>query len=170
MRITQTILVLLLLTSCVSAKRNIKTDTEAQSNVRVDRAETVNTISASTATLDVNNDLHISELKNVSGAYTKWSAPDSTGKQYPVETGSFESNKKAETSDKTKTREQQNNAEISISEASDKSDYKSEARTKIKEKTTTETEAPTGVSWGMIILTMGLLFLLYLLLKKYKIL
>ena len=168
MRITQTILVLLLLTSCVSAKRNVKTDTEEQSNVRVDRAETLNTISAATATLDVNNDLHISELKNVSGTYTKWSVPDSTGKQYPVETGSFESNRKAETIDKTKTREQQNNAEISTSEASDKSDYKSEARTKTNEKTTTETEAPTAVSAGIIILIVGLLFLLYLVLKKYK--
>lgn len=170
MRITQTILVLLLLTSCVSAKRNVKTDTEEQSNVRVDRAETLNTISAATATLDVNNDLHINELTSITGTYTKWSVPDADGKQYPVETGSFESNKKAETSDKTKTREQQNSTEISASEVSDKSDYKSEARTKIKEKTTTETEATAGVSVGIIILIVGLLFLLYLLLKKYRIL
>ncbi|MEI8087095.1 MAG: hypothetical protein WCG93_12875, partial [Paludibacter sp.] len=51
----------------------------------------------------------------------------------------------------------------------DNSDFKSDVKAKAEDEKTNETETPGIVSWSVILLVLGLLGLVYLVLKRFKV-
>lgn len=162
-------MLLLLVVGCKTVKTTNKSDIDQRNITEVDRSEVSKLTSTGTTVLDVQNNIRMDELFDFSGTYTKWSKPDSTGKQYPEEMGNFKGSKQKITDDKTATKSETENTEVNNITTEEKRNAIMGVKQKTNEKTNTETKVPAGVSWGMIILTMGLLFLLYLVLKRYGI-
>ena len=155
--------------SCKTTKQATKTDVKSHETAALDIRETASTIAAGTATLNVDSKVNINEDMIETGTRTKWSAPDAAGKQFPVETESYTKGKKSNTQAATTAKKDEKLAVENRQTRVDKSDYKSDVHEKIKENKKTELKAPTGVSWGIVILTAGLLVLLFLILKSYKV-
>ena len=158
-----------LLFSCKTTKTATKTDVKAHETVALDVRETASAIDVKTATLNVDSKVNINEDMIETGTRTKWSAPDAAGKQFPTETENYTKGKKSNTKAETTAKAQEDKTVENRLSRTDKSDYKSEKNEKIKENKKTELKAPTGVSWGIVILTAGLLVLLFLILKSYKV-
>ena len=98
-----------------------------------------------------------------------WSEPDSVGNQHPVRTTgkvrTSQKNTSAETS-AGKT-ESANNVEKSTKE--DKSTENSETDIKTVEKTEVKKSTPAWVIWVAVISSLGAIVLIYLILKRFKI-
>lgn len=112
----------------------------------------------------------VEETVDETTTIVEFSPLDSTGRQYTIKSTTI--TKTARRNEKKDISYKQNEntaAGINISN-SEKIQTKSDSTKKENTNIKTESKAPAGVSWGMIILTVGLLVLVYLVLKKYKIL
>lgn len=161
------LLCVILLIGCKTAKNSTKSDTKQNSNVQLNQSSDFSSITSGSAVLDIQSNVKTDELTNFSGSYTKWSKPDSTGKQHPEITGTYTGSKQSKTNDQTKTNLKQDNSETKELTTAEKINAIMGVQTKTQEKTTSESKAPIGVSWGIVILTVGLLVLLYFVLKRF---
>lgn len=134
-------------------------------------------ISTTTATTDVKKSASILIDSNFTNEITEWetniktfSAPDSLGKQHTTS----ETNTKGSTKKTKQNNMKQAHADSSVVTSKtniiDKSKVKANAKTKAKGNKEEEIKSPAWVSIGVIVGIVGLLFLVYLILKRLKIL
>jgi cobalamin biosynthesis Mg chelatase CobN len=148
--------------TAIKQTTNTETTTTRQSDAKGNEQTASITQQADNSKVDVTVD----ETTTI----VEFSQPDSTGRQYPIKSTTV--TKTARRNEKKDISYQQNEntaSGINISN-SEKNKTKSDNTKKENTNTKTESKAPSGVSWGMIILTVGLLVLVYWILKKYKIL
>ena len=124
-----------------------------------------------TATLTQQTDnSKVNEMMDEITTTVEYSRPDSTGRQYPLKATTIKrTTGRNEKKDISYQQNETTASDINISNI-EKIQTKSDGTKKENTNTKTESKAPSGVSWGMIILTVGLLVLVYLVLKQYKIL
>jgi cobalamin biosynthesis Mg chelatase CobN len=112
----------------------------------------------------------VEETVDEATTIVEYSPPDSSGRQYTIKSTTITKTARRNEKKDISYKQNENTASgINISN-SEKNKTKSDSTKKENTNIKTESKAPAGVSWGMIILTVGLLVLVYLVLKKYKIL
>jgi len=143
-------------------KTNIeqKSDIKETSSVRTDNRTVEKLTELTELSLDVSEKIVI----------VKWSAPDSSGRQFPLETTNISRHGTA--GKKTTMEKEQEQKEITEREESkeDKSTVNAESEIETVEKAKTKPAMPAWVTWTAVILSAGIILLIYLILKRYRIL
>jgi len=148
--------------TAISRTTNTETATVRKSDAAGNKQTAVVTQQADNSKVD--------ETTGETTAIVEFSQPDSTGRQYPLKSITVTRTvRRSENKDINYKQSENTNAGITISN-SEKLQTKTDSTKKENNNIKTESKAPSGVSWGMVILTVGLLVLVYLVLKKYKIL
>lgn len=166
------LLLSLLLLSCSSCKMHSlfsKRSEKAVVEMKTDIVETSHVETVVQATEKIAEQTEIQEDFTETTTTVKWSEPDSSGRQFPIETT-------------TKIRTSTTNKKVGgtvyktavatsevVERKEDKSTEKSTTDIKITEKTKTKPVTPAWITWGTVILSLGLLVLVYLILKRYRI-
>jgi len=148
--------------TAISRTANTETATVLKSDAAGNQQTAVVTQQADNSKVD--------ETTGETTAIVEFSPPDSTGRQYPIKSITVTRTvRRSENKDINYKQNENTNAGITISN-SEKLQTKTDSTKKENNNIKTESKAPSGVSWGMAILTVGLLVLVYLVLKKYKML
>ena len=161
-------LMVLLAFGCKSTKQTVDTSTKTETNIQNDVKQS-GSVDATVKQSESNTDKSVEQSASVEESNTiKWSTPDSTGQQYPIETTNTK---------KTTGRVNQNDlstkkgTDLDLS-ASGKSEDKSKLDNKARddtEATLTETdETHKWTIWGIVtgVLVAGVLA--YLVLRRYR--
>ena len=151
-------LLLVCFVGCKTTKYNTKTFYTERKEVVTDIRDEKKEKTVTTAEIELKEDVYIEEI------ITRFSLPDSTGKQYIVETVN-------RSIGKTKT---ENTNIISESSKNAVMELKTVEKTDIKEvktdKTVVKTKAPAFVTFAVIGIVCALIIALFIFLKKYRIL
>ncbi|MBN1987833.1 MAG: hypothetical protein JW783_00365 [Bacteroidales bacterium] len=147
----------------VTTKEDVKSN-EVESALSTSNASTRSSLSVSASVIDLSvfTDSTEREVEVV-----KWSAPDSSGKQYPVETTRI--------TEKVRQKKQNNTAATNSVNSQQKDTLAAAAATSrnaSSERQTTNDERREGrstawITWGAVILSLGAVFLLYLVLARF---
>jgi hypothetical protein len=136
-----------------------KTDVKETSSVKTD-VQTVERLNERTElSVDVTEEITI----------VKWSVPDSSGHQFVVETTNI--NRRSVTdkkSDLDVEKEQKEIIEIK-EDKEDKSTINAKTEIKTVEKSKTKPATPAWITWAAVILSAGIIVLIYFVLKRYRI-
>lgn len=169
-RIILMIILLPLMWGCKSTKTATKTAIRTNDVVNVDTKTAVNSEQRAVSNTQIADKGTVIETTDETTTTTQFSAPDSTGKQYPMSvTTTNKTTRRGENKDVKKTESEKvtTGSEMTITE---KMDAVMGTKTEIKDKKQEVQKSPSWVSWSVIALLAGLSFLVYLVLKKYRIL
>lgn len=167
-KILPIIFLLLLFAGCKTTKYNVKETAKTSLELQTDTKEDIK-ILEETKVSDKITQL-VDELTTIVERITttKLSAPDSTGYQYPTEVTNLEreySKGKTVKSEMNNTTEQTTNINA---QKTDNSVLTGKSEVEKVDKTTVKKTTPAWVVVSVVVFGFGLLFLLYLLLKRYK--
>ena len=157
----------ILFAGCKTVKETTKTAVTAKTELNADvKTAAENTQVAEIKTVATDKGVTASNT-TIKTTATEFSAPDALGKQHPTKQTVTEltTNTKKESDAKINTEAKAENE--SKAKTVDNSDFKSDSATKAEVKKETKTETPGFVSWSIIILVVGLLGLVYCVLKRY---
>lgn len=168
-RIVFFLIVGLILTACKTTKQATtlsETKTEQQNNIteNIQEETKINT--------ELNTQLTVSDSETVveNIVVFEFSQPDSVGKQYIVKTTTINRNKIIQNRLSTIDNSKQTTEAKKNEQKTDNTSIKTNENTKKQTTTVTKTKTPGWVYPVSILIALGLLFLIYLLLKRYKIL
>lgn len=160
----------LTLAACKTVRTANKTDTRTDVELKKDVVQTANLTAANLTTTNVTDKSTLTENVEEVTTTTLFSVPDSvTGAQFPLQVTTTKrvinkGNNKNVSSDTSAT-----NEVIINTQTVDKSDSKSETRTRTEDKKITEVKTPAWLSLGVFVLIAALFALSYLVLKRYGI-
>ena len=153
--------------SCKTVKETTKTavtaKTELNANVKT-AAENKQAAETKTVATDKGVTATNTTIKTTA---TEFSAPDALGKQHPTRQTVTELTTNTKKVGDTKISTEAKAENESKAKTVDKSDFKSDSTAVSTGKKETKTETPGFVSWSIIILIVGLLGLIYYVLKRY---
>lgn len=159
----------ILITGCKVSKE-ASTVSEVKTEIKTDVSEVANSESKTNTAVNTIVSYNDSEVVAEDIIITEFSQPDTAGKQYVIKTTKIQRSKtKQNKLFKTDTKQQIIDALKSESKT-DKSTQKINENTTKESKTITNTKTPGWVYPVSILIVLGLLILVYMLLKRYKIL
>jgi cobalamin biosynthesis Mg chelatase CobN len=161
------ILLCLLLVSCVTHKSALKETATLATTQHNDMSQQTTKTESATSTLVVSDFSIVRDTTLTTLTTTKFSKPDSVGKQYPVEEtkavtknwSKKENNIKAQATAKADQHEQ--------TKKSDKSDYKSDGKETAQQTDETKTTTPLWLKGVVVVLSIALLFGVYVVLRRF---
>jgi hypothetical protein len=162
------VFVFLFFTCCKTTKTKAQTKEELSSNVKINTSAVIAEDKKESGTLNITDYHSLTKDEIISLTSTIWSAPDSLGGQYPLQTiNAVRSSKTVSGSESAvgaeQTRESAKNADL-ITHSVEESDFKSETKTDIKK----EPNTTRAVNIAIVLVVLGLLVAVFLILKRFK--
>ena len=161
------LIVVLLAGSCKVTHRSIKENTGKETVVHNDVTQTSQTTDKTIAAENVTNKSTTADSVVTNTIDVIWSKPDSTGKQYPEKTTYRNETRTNKTKADVATNKQTKANVTSRAENTDNSSTKNKEASNKEETTITKATTPTWLIIGSAILSLGLLVLLYFVLRRF---
>jgi hypothetical protein len=162
------IFVLLAVTySCKTTKNSVKETTKAQTYVANDVKQTSEATGKTSTSENVTDKTTSADSIVVNVVDVVWSKPDSSGKQYPEKTTYRNEIHTQKTKADVATNKQINAEESNKAENIDKSKANSNVLTDKKETEKTAVKTPAWVYAAAAVVSLGLLVLLYFVLRRF---
>lgn len=108
----------------------------------------------------------VDEVTTRTTTTTKYSLPDSSGRQYPVEQTVSQEKKRRVTNSNIINKAGKSSEMVSGNNESKRS--KTDANAKISSNSKTKTRPPIAFNWMIIIISLGLVVLTYFILKRFR--
>lgn len=168
-----TIALMLLTALCAVSCKTTKTATKSALSVQTDQKNNLDQHTTSQTDVQLscqssdtgNTTTHVDEVIEE----TTWSAPDSTGAQYPIKTTKTTRQTHTDKQNNIQTNQENNTSTVTESDTKDKSQTTTHIEDQKEAKTTTKTKTPAWI----IVLIVGVLaivaIVVLLILKRYKI-
>lgn len=121
----------------------------------MDVREAISTTAAGASMLEVVSAVSVSDEVVERGSRTRWSAPDSSGRQHPVETERYTRARVTGTHGTSTGKRSAASTVANSDERSDKSSYSVLANGSRKEDIRERVSPPAGFSWGLVVLAAG---------------
>lgn len=161
------LIVVLLAGSCKVTQSSLKENTGKEIVVHNDVTQTSQTIDKTIAAENVVNKSTTADSVVTNTIDVIWSKPDSTGKQYPEKTTYRNETRTNKTKADVATNKQTKANVTSKAENTDNSSTKNKEASNKEETTITKATTPTWIIIGSAILSLGLLVLLYFVLRRF---
>ncbi len=162
------VLVMFMLSGC----KTTKTATEAKNETKTEQKNDVTTTSEQEQSVSktTKTDERLAENDTLEETITEtlWSAPDSTGKQFPTKTTTTERKRHRDSKGESSTTTNENKDERNVNQTIDKSQVDENIKTESEIKTTEKTRTPAWVTWGVIFIIFALLVVGLAVLKRFR--
>jgi cobalamin biosynthesis Mg chelatase CobN len=158
----------LLLTGCKTTKTKVQTKEEISTIVNTDTSLNITEDKKESGTISITDYVNLIKEEIMLLASTIWSAPDSSGGQYPLQTINAVKSLKTVSDSGSKTEAEQTketaiNADLST-QSVEETDFKTETKTDIKK----EPNTTKAVNIVIVLVALGFLLAVFLILKRFK--
>ncbi len=159
--------VITMLFSCKTSKTTLSEKTSTETEQRNDIQEVINTEFSVLETGKTTDKTVVEASEDTEITITKFSQPDSTGKQHIVEQTKIKQQKGSTTKTNVAT-EKEDKTDIKQSvKNKDNSTVKTNNDTKVTETEKTKANTPAWIILGTIILSLGIIVIIYFVLKRF---
>lgn len=153
--------------ACKTVKETTRIQEKASTEQKTDIVEKVSVKTESNADEQLNQQTNDNQTINEETIIVEWSKPDSVGKQYPIKTIATAKTTNHNKITDTKLSKQEHQQTAATLEKEDKS--KLTVNTENKIQTESKPITRSWVKYVGVILSLGLLVLVYLIMKRFKI-
>jgi len=161
---------LLLLSGCKMSqffsRRVEKTNVEQRADVRETSSVKTDIHTIGKLSEQTQLSLDITEVITI----TKWSIPDSSGQQFPTETTNITRHSVTGQNRTTESEQEKKGTTETLGTKEDKSVVNAESEIKTDEKIKTKPASTVWITWAVVILSLGVVVLVFFILKRYRIL
>ena len=158
------LITVLLFNSCKTTKIATTENVKVVEQKDIHETATVKTETTEKETITISVDALTTIIERI--VNTKYSQPDTAGKQHITETTTTERNITTEKTGKADVQAEKQAKQLKESEKTDNSSKNIDKKTETK--TLTKSKTPAWIIVTMVILSMGVLVLLYFVLKRFK--
>jgi hypothetical protein len=167
MKTLLSILFSILLAACVTQKSALKETIKDTETVQNDIAKTTDTHIESASAITVCDLSIVNDTTVTNSITTRFSAPDSNGKQYPTELTKSTTKSWSKKANNVNTQAKKTIDNKEQTRLSDKSNFQFDSQQAIEKKTTVKTTTPAWVKLAVVVFTLVLLTASYFFLRRF---